>query len=192
MPPSANEPPRPWRDHRASPFRARDQDGRRADPRDAGAARTTWRWSSTSTAAPPGLVTLEDLLEELVGDIVDEYDREAPTRSARRQRSASHGGMPIDELNDLLDADLPDDDWDTVGGLIFSELGARARDRRVDRPPPWKFTVEAVDGRRIATGAADRIPTGSRSTRRQTELSASPLWALCCELVCCELPLGGS
>ena len=71
-----------------------------------------------------GLVTLEDLVEELVGEIVDEFDRPEPlVEPLAGGEALVHGRMPIDQLNTLVGAQLPDDDWDTVGGLIFSTLG---------------------------------------------------------------------
>lgn len=71
-----------------------------------------------------GLVTLEDLVEELVGEIVDEFDRPEPlVEPLAGGEALVHGRMPIDQLNALVGAELPDDDWDTVGGLIFSTLG---------------------------------------------------------------------
>lgn len=71
-----------------------------------------------------GLVTLEDLLEELVGEILDEYDRE----EAAIERLPDGGvlvraAMPVDEVNELLRAKLPEGDWDTIGGLLFHLLG---------------------------------------------------------------------
>src|SRR5439155_11016609 len=65
-----------------------------------------------------GLATLEDLIEELVGEIVDEYDVEEPTVEPMPGGDVRvNARMPVDELNELLDADLPEGDWDTVGGL---------------------------------------------------------------------------
>ena len=67
-----------------------------------------------------GLVTIEDLIEELVGEIVDEYDTEAPM-----VQPLDDGGflvaarLSVDDLNRVLGADLPDDEWDTVGGLVL-------------------------------------------------------------------------
>ena len=108
----------------AGALRARDQAGGRAAARDAGRASSTWRSSSTSTAAPPGLVTLEDLIEELVGEIVDEFDVEEPLVEPLPDGDVRvNARMPIDELNELLDADLPEGDWDTVGGLVLNLLG---------------------------------------------------------------------
>lgn len=71
-----------------------------------------------------GLVTIEDLLEELVGEIVDEYDTEAPM-----VEHLEDGGflvaarMSVDDLNQVLGADLPDHEWDTVGGLVLGLAG---------------------------------------------------------------------
>jgi len=71
-----------------------------------------------------GLVTLEDLLEELVGEIFDEYDRdEAAVEQLAGGDVRVNGAMPVDEINDLLEASLPEGDWDTVGGLMFHLLG---------------------------------------------------------------------
>ena len=71
-----------------------------------------------------GLVTLEDLIEELVGDIADEHDRGAPEvelLSEQRYRVATR--LPLDELGELFGLELDDDDVDSVGGLLAKELG---------------------------------------------------------------------
>lgn len=71
-----------------------------------------------------GLVTLEDLIEELVGEIVDEFDVEEPplVRLAPDEVSVT-GRMSVDEVNELLGAELPTGAWDTVGGLVLDLLG---------------------------------------------------------------------
>ncbi len=87
-----------------------------------------------------GLVTLEDLIEELVGEIDDEYDREEPkVERLGDDELRVNAAMPIDEVNELIRPPLPEDgDWDTVGGLIFHLLGhvpGRGRVGRVRRAP---------------------------------------------------------
>lgn len=97
-----------------------------------------------------GLITLEDCLEELVGEIVDEYDTEDLT--AERLPNGDYlvdGGMSIDELNDLLDGDLPDDDWDTLGGLVFSTLEHVPAAGEELEFEGWRFTAVEVEGRRV-------------------------------------------
>ena len=70
-----------------------------------------------------GLITLEDCLEELVGDIRDEYDvEEADVHDLGDGTYLVSGRIAIGDLNDLLDVELPDDDWETLGGLIFNTL----------------------------------------------------------------------
>ncbi len=97
-----------------------------------------------------GLVTLEDLVEELVGEIVDEFDREEPLLEPLAGGEVLvHGRMPVDQLNSLMDADLPDDDWDTVGGLIFSTLGHVPGVGETVAASGLRLRVERMQGRRI-------------------------------------------
>jgi CBS domain containing-hemolysin-like protein len=71
-----------------------------------------------------GLVTLEDLIEELVGDISDEYDREAAqVEELGEGRYRVNARLPIDELGELFGLDLEDEDVDSAGGLLAKELG---------------------------------------------------------------------
>src|SRR3989441_9713387 len=71
-----------------------------------------------------GLVTLEDLIEELVGEIVDEFDVEEPNVEPLPGGAVRvNARMPVDEVNELLHADFPEGDWDTIGGYMFNLLG---------------------------------------------------------------------
>jgi CBS domain containing-hemolysin-like protein len=97
-----------------------------------------------------GLVTLEDCLEELVGEIVDEYDVEE--HAVERLPDGDYlvdGGTSIDDLNELLIGELPNDDWDTVGGLVFNVLEHVPVPGEVVEIDRWQFTAEEVEGRRI-------------------------------------------
>jgi CBS domain containing-hemolysin-like protein len=71
-----------------------------------------------------GLVTLEDLIEELVGDISDEYDRDVDEyEDLGNGTFRVSARLPVDELGDLFDLELDDDDVDSVGGLLTKALG---------------------------------------------------------------------
>ncbi|WP_129359628.1 MULTISPECIES: hemolysin family protein [Micrococcaceae] len=70
-----------------------------------------------------GLVTLEDLIEELVGEIVDEYDTAEPEATAEGDAYRVSARMSIGDLGELFDLDLEDDDVDSVGGLLAKALG---------------------------------------------------------------------
>jgi CBS domain containing-hemolysin-like protein len=97
-----------------------------------------------------GLVTLEDLIEELVGEIVDEYDVED------LQLERLPGGelrvnarMNIDDLNEMLDTELPEGDWDSVGGLLIALLGHVPVEGETADVDGHQLRAELVSGRRI-------------------------------------------
>ena len=105
-----------------------------------------------------GLVTLEDLLEELVGEITDEYDREEPRMvPVGNGRYRVDGRLPIDELNEILDVELPHEEWDTVGGLMLGLLGSIPQEGEEVRFDHLQFTAERVQGRRIASVLITRL-----------------------------------
>ena len=71
-----------------------------------------------------GIVTIEDLLEEIVGEIQDEYDAEQPTiEPVGEDEFLFDARVPLDEVNKLLDVELPEEGGDTLGGFIYSQLG---------------------------------------------------------------------
>ena len=106
-----------------------------------------------------GLVTMEDLLEEIVGEITDEYDPPEPVieRMAGGALRAP-GRTPIDEVNELLDVDLPQDEWDTVGGLVFNTLGHVPTEGECLHVDGLEFCAERVQGRRIVSVIITRLP----------------------------------
>jgi CBS domain containing-hemolysin-like protein len=104
-----------------------------------------------------GIVSLEDLLEELVGEIADEYDVEEPEIvSVGDGVFRVSGKTSIDDLNDALEADLPDEDWDTIAGLVLDVFGKIPDEGEECRFDGWWFKAEQVKGRRIASVLVSR------------------------------------
>jgi putative hemolysin len=104
-----------------------------------------------------GIVTIEDLLEEIVGEIQDEYDTEEPmTVKLSDTEARVDGRASVDDLAELFDVDLADledsDEYDTVGGLIYHRVGGVPRPGdRVELPDHGlTLTVEVTDGRRVS------------------------------------------
>jgi CBS domain containing-hemolysin-like protein len=106
-----------------------------------------------------GVVTMEDLLEEIVGEITDEYDIEEPQLERLADgRLRAPGRTPIDDVNEELDADLPHEDWDTVGGLVFSTLGHVPAEGECVTVDGYEFCAERVQGRRIVSVLIKALP----------------------------------
>jgi CBS domain containing-hemolysin-like protein len=105
-----------------------------------------------------GVVTLEDLLEVLVGNISDEYDRDSQDVTALGDgRYRVNAALSIVELNQTLEVDLPRDRWNTVGGLVFGVAGEIPAEGTAVELDGFRFTVEKVQGRRILTVIVTRI-----------------------------------
>lgn len=106
-----------------------------------------------------GLVTLEDLIEELVGDISDEYDREVlQVQHLGDQRYRVSARLPVGELGELFGLELDDDDVDSVGGLLTKVLGRLPHPGAVARVSGLILTAERTEGRRkrLATALVER------------------------------------
>ncbi len=96
-----------------------------------------------------GLVTLEDVIEELVGDIADEYDREAAqVEDLGGGRFRVNARLPIDELGELFGLDIEDDDVDSAGGLLAKELGRLAQPGERVTVSGLVLEAERTEGRR--------------------------------------------
>ena len=97
-----------------------------------------------------GLATLEDLLEEIVGEIGDEFDvPEAGIRRLGVGRMRLGGSFPIEEFNVRFGTSLPDEDYHSVGGFVFGELGRAPKVGDSVKTDGVRFEVSGVDGPRI-------------------------------------------
>jgi CBS domain containing-hemolysin-like protein len=107
-----------------------------------------------------GLITMEDLLEEIVGEITDEYDVEEPEIERLSETVVRvPGGTNIDDLNEILDAELPDDEWDTVGGLVLNLLGRVPDEGDSVEFAGLEFCAERVEQRRVHSVLVTVLPT---------------------------------
>ena len=118
-----------------------------------------------------GLVTIEDLLEEIVGEIQDEYDTEEPfVEFVDENEYVFDARVDLDDLNRLMDVSLPTEDNDTLGGFIYTELG------KVPTPGDqvafgnMEFIVESVAGRRIRKVRVRRqMPPSAQQPEEEAE-----------------------
>ena len=106
-----------------------------------------------------GLVTIEDVIEEIVGEIVDEYDQEEPlVEPIDDDTIRVDAKMPIEEVNELLETELPHEEWNTVGGLVFGLTGRVPVSGETVRFDGLEFRTERVTGRRIQKVVISRAP----------------------------------
>ena len=98
-----------------------------------------------------GLVTLENILEEVVGQIQDEFDQEKPLL----QKIGDHiwdvdGALPLHELEELVGEELADEEITTTSGFVTHQLGGFPKEGDVVQLEAFTLRVEATDGRRVA------------------------------------------
>ena len=99
-----------------------------------------------------GIVTLEDMVEEIVGDIMDEYDEEEDViELVRNAEYVTDGAVKIDEFNEMAGTSLMSEDYDSIGGYVIGLLGDIPKQNEIiiDEPNRITFTVTALDKNRI-------------------------------------------
>ena len=104
-----------------------------------------------------GMVTIEDLIEEIVGEIVDEFDDEEPMVLEIDDGWLVDGKLDVDDLAELAGIELPDEEWDTVGGLVFGLAGRVPDEGDTFDVEGLRFTAYSVDGRRISRVKVARL-----------------------------------
>jgi len=134
--------------------------------RDFKASRTHIAIVSDEYGGTAGLVTIEDILEEIVGEIHDEYDDEEPeVEQEEGRRFWVTGRLTIDELSDLLAQDFSQHDVTTVGGLVYEAFGRVPRPGESVSIGAYKLVVERVRRRRIERVYFERLqPAGTSAT----------------------------
>src|SRR5512141_154704 len=122
-----------------------------------------------------GIITMEDLLEEIVGEILDEYDTTEDITEpvlSRAGETIISGSTNVGELNERFGLDVPDDDATTIGGFVFGILGRlpQTGDRVIAGGAI--FTVKSMEGRKIDTLAVDLHTLGDRRATDREPQSA--------------------
>jgi putative hemolysin len=110
-----------------------------------------------------GLVTIEDVIEEIVGDIQDEYDQEE--KEIERQSDGSYvvdARTPINEINELLELTLPEDEFETINGWVFHNLGTLPEQGQELDMGELHVKIEKVSGHRIEKLHLWKKPNGSK------------------------------
>lgn len=115
-----------------------------------------------------GLVTVEDVLEQIVGEIRDESDEELSPVSQVSETAALVDSMAgIEEVNEALDIDLPVDGYQTIGGLIINRLGRGAKVGDVIELPGLRLTVRAIKGIRVQQVLIERVQDTQKSIEEE-------------------------
>ena len=109
-----------------------------------------------------GLITLEDILEEIIGEIRDEYDKEEiPVTKTGNNQYMVLGKLPVDDLNELLNVDLSfgTGEFETLGGMILSYAGHIPREGYSFQLENYKFTVKEISNKRIKKVLIEKLLT---------------------------------
>ena len=115
-----------------------------------------------------GIVTIEDILEELVGEIVDEYEERPPEPIKKMNETTIEADARtyIDDLNDQFELNLPEDeDYDTLGGFAFSHLGSIPKTGETFEYEGVNFTIIAAEARRIKRVRIQKRPVEEKTNQ---------------------------
>jgi len=104
-----------------------------------------------------GLATIEDLIEEIVGEIVDEYDEEEPMIQEIDGAWLVDARLDVDDLAEVVGVDLPSDEWDTVGGLVLELAGRVPYEGERFVHDGLAFVADSVQGRRVSKVRVTRV-----------------------------------
>jgi magnesium and cobalt transporter len=110
-----------------------------------------------------GMVTIEDVLEQIVGDIADEYDFDEDEDNIIRQDDAHwrvKAETEIADFNDAMGTDFSDEEYDTIGGLVLKAAGQLPKRNERIQIGEWQFTVLRADSRRLYSLLAERSLLG--------------------------------
>ena len=110
-----------------------------------------------------GLVTLEDIFEEIVGEIQDEYDQseEAPYVQVGEDEYIFQGKVDLRDFNEVMGSQLPTEETETLGGFIYEQVGRVPTNKETLQVGDINLTIEQVTGRRIRKVRAKKLPHGS-------------------------------
>src|SRR5690606_28704972 len=133
-----------------------------------------------------GIITLEDILEEIVGEIDDEHDRRRPslTRVQRPGEWVLDASLHHDEVFDVCGFDMPPGDYDTLAGFVLAALGHIPEVGEAVDHEGWQLTVRSRDGLRIATVEIRRLADPAPADGEGEGCwgcRCSPAWG-CCSL----------
>ena len=96
-----------------------------------------------------GIVTIEDIIEELVGEIQDEHDDEEPEVSETQEGFLVDGKTHLDDVNEELGSNFESEDFDTIGGYVFGLFGRQPRQDEWLEHDGFQFNIAETDGKRI-------------------------------------------
>jgi CBS domain containing-hemolysin-like protein len=117
-----------------------------------------------------GIITIEDVVEEIVGEIADEHEEEEATIVDMGDGEYMVSGLlRVDALEELLDADLEGDDYETIAGLIFTSTGRIPKTGAVVKKNGYQFIVDRADRRRIYRVRVSKDPDWTREDEEERE-----------------------
>jgi putative hemolysin len=115
-----------------------------------------------------GVVTIEDIVEEVMGEIVDEYDPDLPQITEVDGGFFSDGKMELEDVNDTIGASFESEEFDTIGGYVFGLFGRQPKVGESIEVGDYRFRVDETDGKRVTRLWIERLP--------QEEPDAEPVY----------------